>query len=167
MCTLILYLGFICPFFFLNTHLYCSVGCLSMGVWTHAVLGILYAYVSYFCICTCSAQLSMFHMEKHSRNMLTIIFIIIIIHPNFPWPIHNSDLNFGTLAAILPGAWCCRVSARTGWPGVSIPWLCEIARLMCNLYLSVAACTIVCTDLSLKYACMSLGHYSTDKQLTV
>ena len=32
-----------------------------------------------FCICTCSAQLSMFHMERHSRNMLIIIIIIIII----------------------------------------------------------------------------------------
>ena len=27
-------------------------------------------------ICTCSAQLSMFHMEKRSRNTLTIIVII-------------------------------------------------------------------------------------------
>ena len=33
----------------------------------------------YFCICTCSAQLSMFHMERRSRNMLIIIIIIIII----------------------------------------------------------------------------------------
>ena len=31
---------------------------------------------SIFCICTCSAQLSMFHMEKRSRNMLIIIIII-------------------------------------------------------------------------------------------
>ena len=32
-----------------------------------------------FCIYTCSAQLSMFHMEKRSRNTLIIIIIIIII----------------------------------------------------------------------------------------
>ena len=32
-----------------------------------------------FSICTCSAQLSMFHMEKRSRNTLIIIIIIIII----------------------------------------------------------------------------------------
>ena len=63
--------------YFFLTHLHCSVGCLSMIVWTHAVLGILYAVVLYFCICTCSAQLSMLHMEKHSRNMLIIIIIII------------------------------------------------------------------------------------------
>ena len=40
---------------FVSTHLYCLVGCLSMIVWTHAVLGVLYAYVLYFCICTLSA----------------------------------------------------------------------------------------------------------------
>ena len=32
-----------------------------------------------FYICTCSAQLSIFHMERHSRNMLITIIIIIII----------------------------------------------------------------------------------------
>ena len=52
------------------------VGCLSLVVWTLAVLGVLYASVMYFCICTCSAQLSMFHMERRSRNMLIIIIII-------------------------------------------------------------------------------------------
>ena len=35
--------------------------------------------VLYFCICTCSAQLSMFHMERRSRKTLIIIIIIIII----------------------------------------------------------------------------------------
>ena len=39
----------------------------------------LYACVLYFCICPCSAQLSMFHMERRSRNMLIIIIIIVII----------------------------------------------------------------------------------------
>ena len=52
-----------------------SVGCLSM-VWTPAVLGALYACVLYFCICTYSAQLSMSHIERRSRNMLVIITII-------------------------------------------------------------------------------------------
>ena len=32
-----------------------------MIVWTRAVLSVLYACILYFCICTCSAQLSMFH----------------------------------------------------------------------------------------------------------
>ena len=50
-----------------------------MTVWTHAVLGVLYACVLYFCICTSSAQLSMFHMERRSRNTIVIIIVIIII----------------------------------------------------------------------------------------
>ena len=37
----------------------------------------LYACVLYFCICPCSAQLSMSHMERRSRNTLIIIIIII------------------------------------------------------------------------------------------
>ena len=41
--------------------------------------GCLICMCLYFCICTCSAQLSMFHMEKFSRNKLIIIVIIIII----------------------------------------------------------------------------------------
>ena len=35
---------------------------------------------------------------------------------------HASDLKIGTLVAHLPGAWRYRVSAETGWPGVSILW---------------------------------------------
>ena len=55
---------------YFNIHLYCLVGCLSMIVWTHAVLGVLYACVLYLCVFTCSLQFSMFHMERHSRNTL-------------------------------------------------------------------------------------------------
>ena len=33
---------------------------------------------------------------------------------------HTSDLNIGTPVATLQGAWRYRVSAGTGWPGVSI-----------------------------------------------
>ena len=33
---------------------------------------------------------------------------------------HTSDLKIGTPVATLPGVWCYRVSAGTGWPGVSI-----------------------------------------------
>ena len=53
------------------------VRCLSMIVWTHAVLGVLYACVLHFCICTCLAQLRKFHMKRHSRNTLIVIIIII------------------------------------------------------------------------------------------
>ena len=50
-----------------------------MIIWTPTGLNVVYACVSYFCICTCPAHLSMFHVEKHSRNTLIIIIIIIII----------------------------------------------------------------------------------------
>ena len=72
MCTLIGYLGFMG-----NLKFNCFVGCFSMIVWAPAVLSVLYACVLYFCICTCSAQLSMFHLERRSRNTITIIMIII------------------------------------------------------------------------------------------
>ena len=47
-------------------------------VWTHAALGVLYACVLYFGICTYSAQLSMFHMERRSRNTIIIVIIITL-----------------------------------------------------------------------------------------
>ena len=69
-----------------------------MTIWTPTVLSVLYACVLYFCICTCSAQLSMFHMERHSTNTLitsgsssssssssTIIIIITIAVCCLPW----------------------------------------------------------------------------------
>ena len=71
MCTLILCLGFLGNFF------HCLVGCFSMVVWTPSVLSVLYAYVLYVYICTCSEQLSMFHMVRRSRNPLIIITIVI------------------------------------------------------------------------------------------
>ena len=58
---------------------FCLVGCFSMIIWTPTVLSVLYACVLYFCICICSVQLSMFHMERRFRNTLIIIIIIIII----------------------------------------------------------------------------------------
>ena len=39
-----------------------------------------YMHVLYFCLVLCSAQLSMFHMERRSRNTL---IIIIISHMTF------------------------------------------------------------------------------------
>ena len=38
----------------------------------------------------------------------------------FPGSSHTSDLQIGTPVAALPGAWCYRVSAGTGQPGVNI-----------------------------------------------
>ena len=75
-------------FVIMCTFLNCLVGRLNTIFWTSAVLGVLYACV--LCVFvvvvvvvvvfgTCSAQLSMFHMERRSRNMLIIVVIIIII----------------------------------------------------------------------------------------
>ena len=72
LCTLMPHIGFMGVLFFMLI--------VSAGLFGNLLfLSVLYACVFYFCICTCSAQLSMFHMEKRSRNMLIIIIIIITI----------------------------------------------------------------------------------------
>ena len=71
---------------------------------------------------------------------------------------HISELKIGTPVATLPGAWCYRVSAGTGRPGVGILWLGEVESWICNYYLSVAARTIVWADPSLRYTSMLLGR---------
>ena len=70
----------------------------------------------------------------------------------------TSDLKIGTPVATLPGAWRYRVSTGTGRPGVSILWLGEVERLICNFYLSVAARKIVRADPSLRYTSLLLGR---------
>ena len=41
--------------------------------------------------------------------------------------------------ATLPGVWHDRVSVRTGWPGVTLPWLGETVSSIYNVCLNVAA----------------------------
>ena len=53
------------------------------------------------------------------------------------------DIKIGTPADSLPGVWHYRVSAGTGWSGVSILRMGETESLICNFCLSVAARTIV------------------------
>ena len=71
---------------------------------------------------------------------------------------HTSDLKIGTPVATLPGTWRYRVSTGTGRPGVSILWLGEVERFICNFYLSVAARKIVWADPCLRYTSMLLGR---------
>ena len=71
---------------------------------------------------------------------------------------HTSDLKIGTPVATLPGVWCFRVSAGSGWPGASILWLGDMESLICNFYLSVAARKIVWADPSPRYTGMLLGR---------
>ena len=72
---------------------------------------------------------------------------------------HTSDFKlFGTPVATLPGAWLYRVSAGTGRPGIGILWLGEVESLICSIYLSVVARTVVWADPSLRYTSMLLGR---------
>ena len=71
---------------------------------------------------------------------------------------HTSDLKNSTPVSTLQGAWRYRVSAGTGRPGVSIMWPGEMESLVYNIYLSVAARTIVWADPSLRYTSMLLGR---------
>ena len=41
-------------------------------------------------------------------------------HGNFSGSGHTSDLKLSTPVATLPDAWYYKVSAGTGWPGVSL-----------------------------------------------
>ena len=70
---------------------------------------------------------------------------------------HTSDSKIDTPVATLQGTWRHRVSTGTGQPGVSILWLGEIESLICNFYLSVAACKIVWADPFLRYTSLLLG----------
>ena len=73
----------------------CLIGCFSMIIWTPTVLSVLYACVLYFCICTCSAQLSMFHMERCPRNMLIIITVVVATAAiNFMQCYHYTDSTY-------------------------------------------------------------------------
>ena len=64
-------------FFFFN----CLVGCLSMIVWTPAVLGVFYACVLYFCNRTCSSQLSMFTWKGalEIRSLLLLLLSLSLL----------------------------------------------------------------------------------------
>ena len=97
----------------------CLVGCSSMTIWTPAVLSVLYAWVSYFCIFTCSAQLSMFHMERHSRNKL----IIIIIITSSILPLQSCFANFCTSYYKLSSFLLCTFPQGIGqWEQPSDSW---------------------------------------------
>ena len=78
------------------------------------------------------------------------------MEPCFPQSNETNDCSIGTLVATLPGAGHYRVSTRTGWPCVNKSWLGETANLACNFHLSVAACTAVQADQSMRYSRMLL-----------
>ena len=51
----------------------------------------------------------------------------------------QKGLSSCILVAALPGVWCCRVDAGTGWPGVIILRPGEMASLIFNFCLSMVA----------------------------
>ena len=63
--------------------------------------------------------------------------------PRFRASSHTNDLQNVTQVATLPGAWRCKVNARTGRPGVSELWLSEVTSLICNFCRRVTAHKIV------------------------
>ena len=67
-------------------------------------------------------------------------------HPLTFFLLHSTYLTLAVFLLFLktlPCAWRYRVSAGTGWPGVSILWLGGMESWICNFYLSVAARKIV------------------------
>ena len=82
MCTLIWYLGVMgtfCYIYFLNTHLYCIVRCLSMIVWTHAVLDVLYACVLYFCVRTFHRNWACFTWKGVLEIRLLLLLLLLLL----------------------------------------------------------------------------------------
>ena len=71
-----------------------------------------YACVLYFCICTCSAQLSLFHMERCSRSTL---IISIINMPEF-WP-KPEDSHLSKMSRCQTSEWTLAVQASIGKVG--------------------------------------------------
>ena len=69
---------------------------------------------------------------------------------------HTSDLKIGTPVAAIQGSWHYRVSAGTGWPGISILWLGEVESWIATP-ISVSARKIVCADPPMRYTSMLLG----------
>ena len=120
-----------------KTHLYCLVGCLSMIVWTLAVLDVFYACVLYFCICTCSALLRMFHNEKRSRKTLLLLLLSCFV----PSPFVSLSAERGIV--LLVALFCCKhclfVSAETVFV---VKLFCPLIAML--VYEFVCICTCLC-----------------------
>ena len=81
------------------------IGFFSMITCTPTVLSVLYAYVLSFCICTCTAQLSMFHMERCSRKTL-IIIILVLCRPRITGMVAVWLFNAPQYASVSQGQIC-------------------------------------------------------------
>ena len=86
--------------------------------------------------------------ERQTQGLLPAFSVGI-----FPGRVIPVTLNIGTPVATLPGVLRYRISAETGWPGVSILRLGETESMVCNFYFSVTARTTVGADPSPTLAC--------------
>ena len=86
-------------------------------------------------ICNTGGYRNLRSFTPHSRHTPSLALwygiLLRISRPGFNSPFchgffsrstRTSVLKTGTPVAVLPGPWCCRVSAETGWTGVSILW---------------------------------------------
>ena len=57
-------------------------------------------------------------------------------------------VTYKFVVASVPGAWHYRISAGTCWPGVSVLWLSEVAKLILDLYVTWFALHFHCAPLA-------------------
>ena len=70
------------------------------------------------CVCVCVCVVGLVVRPSASR-VEDLRFDSLLHRGYFSSSSHTRDLRFNTPVAALPGAWRKRVSAGTGWPGVS------------------------------------------------
>ena len=102
-------------YWFYRYSFLCLIRCFSMIIWTPTVLSVI-ACVLYFCIRTCSARWSMFHVERRSRNTLILLLLLRFFFTFF-------FVIFGGTSASSQLSWRCMLnSSRPLDAGVYCPW---------------------------------------------
>ena len=115
--------------------------CDSSAVWDMSFEGFWTRFV--YLRITCSFQVLISLVHNHLVGLVVKVSASIAEDPGFKSRLRQDffrvksyrDLKIGTPVATLPGAWCYRISAGTGRPGVSILWLGEVESLICNFCL--------------------------------
>ena len=118
-----------------------------MIVWTHAVLDVLYAHVIYFCICTCSAQQSIFRMERHSRTAV-IVSIIIMTVITMMMTFFTSSLfpSYKYEVIMLLRAVQVRLSLHCSSVLCKVSLSLHCSSVLCKVRLSLHCSSVLCRD---------------------
>ena len=103
MCSLMRFLRFMCVCGFFYTHLYCLLTCLSMIVWTDAVLGVLYACALVFLYLHLFSAIE--HVS-HGKALLEILSLLLSCIACTTLCLNSSVLNSVLIAEL---------SHRTTW----------------------------------------------------